>query len=60
MTVGAGLIENGLTEAYFENAFEWNPDRWLNPNCLKDAYSFIPFSSGPRNCIGQHLAIIET
>jgi hypothetical protein len=34
MAVGAGLIENGLTEAYFENAFEWNPDRWLNPNCL--------------------------
>lgn len=39
----------------------FNPDRWetqkmknLNP------FSFTPFSAGPRNCIGQSMALIET
>ncbi|KAI5713380.1 hypothetical protein M8J75_015964 [Diaphorina citri] len=39
---------------YYDNPQVFNPDRWLpdqvstrNPHC------FLPFSNGPRNCIGQ-------
>ena len=34
----------------FQNPNEFNPDRFENSS---QNYSFLPFSAGPRNCIGQ-------
>jgi cytochrome P450 len=35
---------------------QFDPDRFLTP---PPANAFLPFSAGPRNCIGEHLAKLE-
>ena len=45
---------------HFENPLEYNPGRWKENSKKFDPYSYVPFAAGPRNCIGQHLAVAET
>lgn len=46
-----------ISEKYWENADNFNPERFNKPIDHPNAYT--PFSSGPRNCIGQHMALME-
>lgn len=63
--VSMGLIGNFNDPSVFKNPFEFIPERWLKGHKLydnaeeNDSYCYLPFSAGPRNCLGQHLAIIE-
>lgn len=46
---------------YFEDPNEFKPERFLDEQIMekKNPFAYIPFSAGPRNCIGQKFAMYE-
>ncbi|RIA86494.1 cytochrome P450 [Glomus cerebriforme] len=42
----------------WKNPKEYNPERFLK-NEKRNPFSLIPFSTGPRNCIGQNFSLME-
>ena len=59
------FILNHTNPKYFENPTEFCPDRWRNSagkvmsSHPQNPFIFTPFSTGSRNCIGQHMAMLE-
>jgi cytochrome P450 family 4 subfamily V len=56
--IGIGIKTIGMNPKYYDNPERFQPLRWSEKREF-EGYSFLPFSTGPRNCIGQHLAQIE-
>jgi len=54
---------NGLNSKYFENPDIIDVNRWTadgkSTSSTLDPFAFIPFAAGGRNCIGQHMALME-
>lgn len=54
-SVGILLYAMGHNPKTFEDPMVFNPDRFLPVNREnKNPYEYIPFSAGPRNCIGNN------
>lgn len=59
------FLMNFSNPRWFDNPLEFRPDRWrgatgkVTSSHPKNPFIFIPFSAGQRNCIGQHMALVE-
>ncbi|KAG4074187.1 hypothetical protein HA402_016215 [Bradysia odoriphaga] len=50
----------GRDPKLFENPLEFRPERFLEDTTTeKFTFSYLPFSAGPRNCVGQKYAVLE-
>ncbi|CAG2112716.1 unnamed protein product, partial [Medioppia subpectinata] len=48
------------SEKYYSEPNEFRPDRWLPENKHKLVpYAYVPFGTGPRNCLGMRFALME-
>ena len=57
--VNINLMCTNFSPKYYDKPEEFNPMRWNNKESINDPFGFIPFSAGARNCIGQHLSLLE-
>ena len=56
--INVNMSMNNHNPKYYNNPENFDPYRWaIKSN--NDPYVYIPFSAGPRNCIGQHLSQVE-
>ncbi|XP_022341984.2 cytochrome P450 4F6-like [Crassostrea virginica] len=59
-TIGIQIYNLHHNKAVWEDPYEYRPERFSPDNENKyDNFAFVPFSAGPRNCIGQHFAMNE-
>ncbi|GMR59387.1 hypothetical protein PMAYCL1PPCAC_29582 [Pristionchus mayeri] len=60
LTVIVSPVSASRDPRYWERPEEFFPDHFdADKQSSRDSYSFIPFSGGPRNCIGQKFAVLE-
>lgn len=60
-TVAVGIDGVHHRADIFPEPNSFRPERFLDAAADEiDPYAFIPFINGPRNCLGQHLALAET
>ncbi|XP_030388381.1 cytochrome P450 4e3-like [Scaptodrosophila lebanonensis] len=59
-TLGIGVLSIGHSPHVFSEPLEFRPERWeAREHTNVNAFDYVPFSAGPRNCIGQKFALLE-
>lgn len=58
-TLNLFLMALGYNEKYFPDPYRVDPERWCETKHSQNAFEYLPFSAGPRNCIGQKFALLE-
>ncbi|XP_070498808.1 cytochrome P450 4d2-like [Chironomus tepperi] len=60
VNVSLSIYHANRNPVYFDDPEEFKPERFLD-KVLKNenAFVYVPFSAGPRNCIGQKFAMLE-
>ncbi|XP_049314871.1 probable cytochrome P450 4d14 [Bactrocera dorsalis] len=55
------MIYHALRDpAYFKEPDQFIPERFYSDNNEKiNTFAYVPFSAGPRNCVGQKFALLE-
>ncbi|XP_075165710.1 cytochrome P450 4e2-like [Haematobia irritans] len=55
------IMSLGYREDVFPDPYRFNPERFdtTNGSDVHKPFEFVPFSAGPRNCIGQKFALLE-
>ncbi|PNF41696.1 Cytochrome P450 4g15 [Cryptotermes secundus] len=59
-TIVVATVKTHRLETYWENPDVYNPDNHLPEKAAeRHFYSFIPFSAGPRSCVGRKYALLK-
>lgn len=59
--IAISILDMANDSANFDNPQEFRPERFetQQTNDTTNPFAYVPFSAGPRNCIGQKFAMLE-